>query len=155
MFKKIYRDAEFRQKAITYIREKGFRAALSKLISKGDYHPTGYSGSGINVKIGKNVQGFSIGDRVAYAGSPHAEYVYVPKNFMVKIPEEVSTRDAAFTAVGSIALQALRRANIQIGETVLVIGLGLIGQLVTQLLNIKNLNYHHQKLIWAKMLQFR
>ena len=64
----------------------------------------------------------------------HAEFVSVPKNLVVKIPDNVSSEEAAFTTIGSIALQGVRLANPKIGETYLVIGMGLIGQIVSQIL---------------------
>ena len=62
----------------------------------------------------------------------HAEFVSVPKNLVVKIPDNVSSEEyVLFTTIGSIALQGVRLANPKIGETYLVIGMGLIGQIVT------------------------
>ena len=70
----------------------------------------------------------------------HAEYVAVPKNLVVKIPDGVSTSDAAFATVGSIALQGVRLSEAKIGETFLVIGLGLIGQITSQILKSSGCN---------------
>src|SRR5690606_24249061 len=83
--------------------------------------------------VGKGVDGFKIGDRVASNG-PHAEYVSVPHNLVAKIPDEVSDDEAAFTVIGAIGLQGLRLINPTLGETVVVIGLGLIGLITSQLL---------------------
>ena len=102
----------------------------------------GYSNAGIVIEVGKGVTSFVVGDRVACAGggfASHAEIVRVPRNLATKIPPargdhpEIDFDEAAFTTVGAIALQGLRLGNPQLGETVAVIGLGLIGLLVLQL----------------------
>jgi predicted dehydrogenase/threonine dehydrogenase-like Zn-dependent dehydrogenase len=100
--------------------------------------PLGYSSAGVVMDVGPGVQGFAVGDRVACAGSGyagHAEVVSVPVNLCVKIPEGVDFEAAAFVALGGIALEAVRMAQVSLGETVVVIGLGLLGQIAVQLLN--------------------
>lgn len=99
--------------------------------------PTGYSAAGEVIAVGKNIRDIKVGERVACAGAQcahHAEVINVPRNLMVKIPEGVSYRDAAPVTLGSIAMQGVRRANTTLGETFVVIGLGVIGQIVVQLL---------------------
>ena len=93
----------------------------------------GYCNSGTVVAIGNGVTEFKVGDRVASNGQ-HAEYVCVPKNLVAKIPENVSDEEGPFTVIGSIGLQGIRLINPQLGETVVVIGLGLIGLIAAQLL---------------------
>lgn len=95
--------------------------------------PLGYCNVGEVVAIADDIKEFKIGDRVASNGT-HAEFVCVPKNLVALIPENVSDEEAAFTVVGSIALEAIRLAKPQIGDTVAVIGLGLIGLITCQLL---------------------
>ena len=95
--------------------------------------PLGYCNVGKVVAVGKGVTEFSIGDRVASNGN-HAEYVCVPKNLVAKIPDNVSDDEAAFTVIGSIGLEGVRLLSAQLGETIVVIGLGLIGLLAVQLL---------------------
>jgi predicted dehydrogenase/threonine dehydrogenase-like Zn-dependent dehydrogenase len=95
--------------------------------------PLGYCNVGIVEEIGEGVSGFQIGDRVVSNG-PHAEYVCVPKNLVAKIPSEVSEEEAVFTVIGSIGLQGIRLCNPTFGETIVVIGLGLIGLLTAQML---------------------
>ena len=95
--------------------------------------PLGYCNVGKVVAVGKGVTEFAIGDRVASNGN-HAEYVCVPKNLVAKIPDNVSDDEAAFTVIGSIGLEGVRLLSAQLGETIVVIGLGLIGQLAVQLL---------------------
>ena len=84
------------------------------------------------IALGKDVTEFSIGDRVASNGN-HAEYVCVPKNLVVNIPKNVSDEEASFTVVGSIGLQGIRLLNPTFGETIVVIGLGLIGLITAEL----------------------
>ena len=80
---------------------------------------------------------FQGGDRVAGAGvgyASHAEVVFVPKNLCVKIPDGVEFHQAAFTTLGTIALKGIRQAELNLGENVAVIGLGLIGLLTAHIL---------------------
>jgi len=102
----------------------------------------GYSNAGEVLEVGAAVSEFKVGDRVACAGggyAVHAEVVRVPRNLVAKIPRSTSPRaeiafeEAAFTTVGAVGLQGLRLAKLQLGETVAVVGLGLIGLLVVQL----------------------
>jgi predicted dehydrogenase len=102
----------------------------------------GYSNAGEVIEVGQGVTEFQVGNRVACAGggyASHAEIVRIPRNLAAKIPSvrslrpEIDFEEAAFTTVGSIGLQGLRLAHLELGETVAVIGLGLIGLLVIQL----------------------
>ncbi|HEX8635992.1 MAG TPA: bi-domain-containing oxidoreductase [Pyrinomonadaceae bacterium] len=97
----------------------------------------GYSAAGIVVGVGDDVTAFSAGDRVACAGAgfaSHAEVLSVPKNLCVRLPAAVDFEAAAFGTLGAIALQGVRLAEPTLGESVVVIGLGLLGQLTVQLL---------------------
>jgi predicted dehydrogenase/threonine dehydrogenase-like Zn-dependent dehydrogenase len=97
----------------------------------------GYSASGIVAGVGEDVPEFKIGDLVACAGigfASHAEVLSVPKNLCVHLPEAVSFEAGAFGTIGAIALQGVRLAQPTLGESVVVIGLGLVGQLTVQLL---------------------
>ncbi len=96
----------------------------------------GYSSAGTIVALGNNVQGFKVGQRVACAGggfAVHAEYAVVPRNLLTPIPDNVDFESAAFTTLGAIALHGFRLAEPQIGESVAVIGLGLVGLLAAQI----------------------
>ena len=98
--------------------------------------PLGYSSAGVIQSVGNSIGDLSPGERVACAGigyANHAEIVYVPRNLAVKIPKNVSMEEAAFVTVGSIALQAFRQSNLKLGERVVVLGLGLIGNIVAQI----------------------
>lgn len=116
------------------IKTDGVQLTIEAVFNKlGHPLPLGYCNSGTVVAIGNGVTEFKVGDRVASNGQ-HAEYVCVPKNLVAKIPENVSDEEAAFTVIGSIGLQGIRLINPQLGETVVVIGLGLIGLIAAQLL---------------------
>ena len=95
--------------------------------------PLGYCNVGEVVSIGEGVFDFKVGDRVASNGQ-HAEFVSIPHNLVVHIPDNISDEEACFTVVGSIGLQGIRLLNPTIGETVVVIGLGLIGLLTAEIL---------------------
>ena len=97
----------------------------------------GYSAAGIVVEVADDVTEFHIGDRVACAGvgfASHAEVLSVPKNLCVHLPEQVTFEAGAFGTLGAIALQGVRLAEPTLGESIVVIGLGLVGQLTVQLL---------------------
>lgn len=99
--------------------------------------PTGYSGAGVVMEVGEGVDEFAPGDRVACAGAQcafHAEVVRVPKNLVVAVPDAVGLDVASSVALGAIAMQGVRRASPTLGETFVVIGLGILGQLTVQML---------------------
>ncbi len=95
--------------------------------------PLGYCNVGRVIAVGDGVSEYAVGDRVASNG-PHAEIVSVPKNLTAAIPDGVTDEDASFTVIGAIALQGIRLCNPTFGETIVVIGLGLIGLITAQLL---------------------
>jgi predicted dehydrogenase/threonine dehydrogenase-like Zn-dependent dehydrogenase len=97
------------------------------------YRMIGYSGAGVVLDKGQRIDHVEIGDRVAYAAQGHAEQVAAYANHVVKVPDEVDLTDAAFVTVGGIALQGIRRSGLQIGEWVVIYGLGLVGQLAAQI----------------------
>ena len=99
--------------------------------------PMGYSSAGKVIAVGKNITDISPGDLVACAGggfATHAEIVKIPKNLICKVPQNVNLKEAAFTTLGAIALQGIRRSKLALGETAIVIGVGLLGQLTCQML---------------------
>ena len=96
----------------------------------------GYSSAGVIEALGPGVEGWRTGERVACAGggyAVHAEYAVVPVNLLARLPDAVDFESAAFTTLGAIALHGFRLAEAQIGETVVVIGLGLLGLLAGQI----------------------
>jgi polar amino acid transport system substrate-binding protein len=99
--------------------------------------PLGYSLAGIVEEVGDGIDNFSPGDRVVCAGEGmacHAEFVSVPKNLCAHVPDNVDLKDAAFATVGAIAMNGVRQAGVTLGDSVLVVGLGLVGLLAVQLL---------------------
>lgn len=132
------------KQVIGKIRTEGLKKTLQTVNSRLDSpSPLGYSCAGTVVAAGGLVEGLQPGDRVACGGADyanHAEFVAIPKNLVVKIPDNVSDEEAAFTTVGSIALQGVRLAEPLLGETFLVVGLGLLGQIAVQLLKANGCN---------------
>jgi len=116
------------------IRSDGLLPTLEAVFNKlGQPLPLGYCNVGRVLALGSGVTEFQVGDRVASNG-PHAELVCVPKNLCAKVPAGVSDDAAAFTVIGSIGLQGIRLIQPSFGETVVVIGLGLIGLISAQIL---------------------
>ena len=116
------------------IKTDGLLPTIEAVRSKLDQPiPLGYSNVGVVLDPGGDESGFERGHRVVSNG-PHAEVVCVPKNLCVKIPDEVTDAEAAFTVVGAIGLQGIRLLQPTLGEAVVVTGLGLIGLLTVQLL---------------------
>jgi len=107
-----------------------YRAVMKKLDA---YSPLGYSCAGEVIGIGAGVRGFSIGDKVACAGN-HAEVVCVPVNLCVKLQPDADLKKACYNTLGAIALQGIRQADLRLGESCAVIGLGLLGQLTCLML---------------------
>jgi predicted dehydrogenase/threonine dehydrogenase-like Zn-dependent dehydrogenase len=116
------------------IQSDGLMPTLEAVFNKlGQPLPLGYCNVGRVVVVGAGVTEFNVGDRVASNGA-HAEMVCVPKNLCAKIPVGVSDEAAAFTVIGAIGLQGIRLVNPTFGETVVVVGLGLIGLISAQIL---------------------
>jgi len=126
------------KKVIETFKQQGFKATYQKVMNKLDkMTPLGYSTAGVVEAVASDVYEFEVGQRVACAGAGyanHAEVNFIPKNLVVSIPNEVESDEAAFATVGAIAMQGYRQADIQLGETALVIGLGLLGQILVQIL---------------------
>lgn len=125
----------------TALRRRDFsdiRTRFERLASRGQaWIVPGYSAAGIVRTAGPDAGAFAPGDRVAVAGAgyaTHADLVTVPQNLAVRVPDGLSLAHASTAAVGAIALQAVRRADARIGETVAVLGLGLLGQIVARIL---------------------
>ncbi len=126
------------RQTVLKMKQEGIKNTIEKVFNKLDVPISlGYSCSGRIIDVGGGVSGVSVGDRVACAGvgyACHGEVNFIPKNLFVHVPENVDDIDASFVAVGAIALQGVRQAAPMIGEKVVVIGLGLIGQLTVQIL---------------------
>ncbi|MER7848411.1 bi-domain-containing oxidoreductase [Kitasatospora sp. NPDC096077] len=125
-------------KVMQSVAVNGLPATYRKVMGKLDsYTPLGYSLCGVVEQVGAGIDDVKVGDLVACAGNEHAlhaELNWVPRNLYTPVPDGLAPRHAAFGTVGSIALQGVRQGEPQLGEVALVIGLGLIGQLVVQLL---------------------
>jgi predicted dehydrogenase/threonine dehydrogenase-like Zn-dependent dehydrogenase len=111
-----------------------YRAVMKKLDA---YSPLGYSCAGEVIEVGEGVTEFEVGDKVACAGAGyanHAEIVSVPINLCVKLDTNTNLKDAAYNTLGAISMQGVRQADLRLGESCVVIGLGLLGQLAALIL---------------------
>jgi predicted dehydrogenase/threonine dehydrogenase-like Zn-dependent dehydrogenase len=126
------------KKVLKLARKQGYLSAYKTAMSRLETPtPLGYSSAGIVIEVGKEVKNFKAGDRVACAGggyASHAEVIFVPENLCALVPKDVPLEWASFTTLGAIAMQGVRQADVKVGETVCVIGLGLLGQLTAQIL---------------------
>jgi polar amino acid transport system substrate-binding protein len=122
---------------INTLKEHGLSATVRKVQERLKAPTTlGYSCAGTVASVGSQMEEFRVGDRVACIGegvATHAEYNAVPRNLVVHVPAGVSLEAASASAVGAIALQAIRQARLELGESVAIIGLGLLGQFLVQL----------------------
>src|SRR4030042_3989934 len=128
------------KKVLDMIRERGLVDSVARVRNKIDAKKqTGYSASGVVLETGKNIYDFKPGDFVACAGAGmanHAEFISVPVNLTGKLPEGLSLKTASTVALGGIALQGVRRCSPEIGNYVVVIGLGILGQITSQILKV-------------------
>lgn len=122
------------RRVLQKLKQEGLLLTAQQVFAKLDEPmPLGYSSAGIVLECGRGVQELKPGDRVAVA-APHAGVVSIGRNLVAKIPDGVTFEQASYTSVASIGLEGVRLAKVQLGERVLVIGLGLIGQIVVALL---------------------
>jgi predicted dehydrogenase/threonine dehydrogenase-like Zn-dependent dehydrogenase len=112
------------------------QAIGSRLTTEGPISPLGYSAAGTVVQCGSQVTDLTLGEGVCCAGeyAHHQELLAVPRLLAARVPSGLDLRCAAFGTLGAIALHGVRQAKVQLGETVAVIGLGLVGQLTSQIL---------------------
>jgi predicted dehydrogenase/threonine dehydrogenase-like Zn-dependent dehydrogenase len=126
------------KQVLAYAQSNGIAAARQKVQARLEtLSALGYSCSGLVLEAGPGVAGFQPGDRVACAGAgyaSHCEINFVPANLAIRIPGNVSLEAASLTTIGAIAVQGVRQANVTFGETVAVIGVGLVGVLAIQVL---------------------
>lgn len=139
LFSKAQERPDLVKKVTDKIQRDGLSSTLSSVFSKLEEPlPLGYSASGEVIAVGSNLKGvYQIGDRVSMAGAGyanHAEVNSVPKNLVAKIPENVSYNHASFATLVAIAMQGVRNAKVTLGDKIMVMGLGLVGQLTMQLL---------------------
>ncbi|WP_375448110.1 bi-domain-containing oxidoreductase [uncultured Fibrella sp.] len=145
------------KQVIEKIQSDGLLPTLEAVFRKLDQPlPLGYCHVGEVVAVGTGITDISVGDRVASNGQ-HAEMVCIPRNLVAKIPDSVTDDQAAFTVIGAIGLQGIRLVNPTLGETIVVVGLGLIGLLTAQLLRLNGcrvigLDLDERKLTLARTL---
>lgn len=138
LWKRALKQPQHTKRVLQLMRDQGISRVFSRvtgMLNAGT--PTGYSAAGRVVAVGDQVEGFSAGDLVACAGAGianHAEWIDVPVNLAVRLPQGLGTAEGSTVTLGAIALQGVRRANPTLGETIVVIGLGVLGQITQQLL---------------------
>lgn len=128
------------KKVIDKMKTDGVITAVKAAFNKLDEPlPLGYSGVGKVIEVGKGCIEFKVGNLVAIAGTLHANHAeinYVPKNLAVKLPSDFENiEEASFIALGAVAMQGIRQAEVELGDKVAVIGLGLLGQIACQILH--------------------
>lgn len=135
---KILERPDLVRQTMQSLKREGLRSTYDKVKSRlNQVKALGYSSSGVVIAVGEAVHEFRVGQFVACAGvghASHAEEVFVPENLCAAVPDGVPLEAACYATVGAIALHGVRQAEAHIGETVAVIGLGLIGQLTVQIL---------------------
>lgn len=138
LYRRALKHPEHVRRVISMVKDEGIRRTYNKVRGKlAGGIPAGYSVSGEVIGIGNEIEGFSVGDLVGCGGAnmaTHSEIVNVPVNLCVKLPAGLDLGWASTMTVGSIALQGVRRTAPQLGETIVVIGLGVLGQLTVQIL---------------------
>lgn len=138
LWKRALKERDKVKKVLDMVAEKG--VAQTRELVKGKLEagsPVGYSAAGVVIGVGAGIRDVKVGEHVACAGAQcahHAEIINVPRNLLVKIPEEVTFEEASTVTLGSIAMQGVRRAHTTLGECFVVIGLGVIGQFAVQML---------------------
>lgn len=139
LYQRALKQPENVKRVLEMMRDQGVKRTLDRVTGKlAAGSATGYSAAGVVIEIGADADGFSVGDRVACAGAGianHAEVIDVPVNLAVKIPDAVGTDIASTVTLGAIAMQGVRRALPTLGETFVVIGLGILGQMTAQMLS--------------------
>jgi len=131
------RNPDLVRKVLDRARQQGVRDTADLVRSRlAAMRPTGYSAAGTVIAVGDGVTELRSGDRVACAGAGyanHAEYILVPRLLCARIPDGVDFDSAAFATLGAIAMQGVRQLAASLGDTVVVVGLGIVGQLTAQL----------------------
>lgn len=138
LYRRALKQPHHVKRALQLMKDQGVRRVYNQIRGRLDAGmPTGYSAAGTVVEVGELVEGFKIGDRVACAGAGianHAEIIDVPVNLSVGVPDALAFDAAATVTLGAIAMQGVRRLQPTLGETIVVVGLGILGQITAQLL---------------------
>ena len=128
------------KEVLDFIKVNGIQKTIQKVRGVIDGgKQTGYSVAGEVIAIGEGINTLQIGDRVAAAGAGianHAEYVDVPTNLVMKMPNELDYKYASTVTMGGIAMQGVRRADLRFGESCVVVGAGILGLLALQMLKL-------------------
>lgn len=138
LYRRALRQPQHVRRVLQMVKDQGLTYTMNRvrgLLDAGSI--TGYSASGTVVAVGNEVSGFAVGDRVACAGAGianHAEFIDVPVNLAAHVPAALHLADASTVTLGAIALQGVRRTAPTLGETIVVVGLGFLGQLTAQFL---------------------
>jgi len=144
LYQRALKQPENVKRVIEMMRDQGVKRTLDRVTGKlSAGSATGYSAAGIVIEVGCDVEGFAVGDHVACAGAGianHAEIIDVPVNLAVKIPEGLEMAIASTVTLGAIAMQGVRRAGPTLGETFVVVGLGILGQITAQMLSANGLS---------------
>ena len=136
LLKEVAENPSHIRKIVDAMRQHGPVATVREVSAKfSEYAVLGYSGAGVIAAKHESVADLEIGDRVAYGGegTGHAELICTGRNLAARIPPQLGFEQAAFATLGSIGMNSVRVAGCGLGETVAVIGLGLVGQLIVQL----------------------
>lgn len=138
LYRRALKQPEHVKKVLELMRDQGIKRTLDRVLGKLSAGlPIGYSAAGQVIALGDEVTGFREGDFVACAGgglANHAEFIDVPINLVTRVPAGLATDVASTVTLGAISLQGVRRANPTLGESIAVVGLGILGQLTAQLL---------------------
>lgn len=138
MLSKAQERPDLVKKVIDKVQRDGLKATASAVFSQLEQPlPLGYSAAGEVIAVGNDLKElYNVGDKVAMAGAGianHAEVNAVPKNLLAKMPEGLSFEEASFATVTAIAMQGFRNSGATLGDKVLIMGLGLVGQLTAQI----------------------
>lgn len=139
LYQRALKQPENVKRVLEMMRDQGVKRTMDRVTGKlSAGSATGYSAAGVVIELGDDVEGFALGDCVACAGAGianHAEVIDVPVNLAVKIPDGLDAGIASTVTLGAIAMQGVRRAQPTLGETFVVVGLGILGQITAQILS--------------------
>lgn len=133
LWKRAIQQPQNVSKAIDMFVNQGLQTTMATIQGKlAAGQPSGYSAVGEVISVGKNITDIKVGEHIASGGAKyanHAEYIAVPRNLCVKVPQSLDLKYASTVTLGAIAMQGIRRLNPTLGETIVIIGMGIIGQL--------------------------
>lgn len=138
IFQRVKDQPENLKKVLQFLQNKGIRQTFDTVRQKlNNAVQTGYSAAGVVIATGKKVKTVQVGDRVAAAGAGfanHAEFISVPENLVVQLPDSLDFSRASTVTLGAIAMQAVRRLELSFGSYCVVVGAGILGLIAVQLL---------------------